>query len=135
MNCRAALALMVSLPLFSYAAHANITIPVSSGTSPTCVGQLYSQILIPSGWGNDSGAATRFVQSPEGTLGVTIFFEIGPYGELASYADTGREAMFGVGEVSINRWRNNDAIEDVNDHGEQAKGGIIAVIKKRRLAP
>ncbi len=108
----------------------NITIPVSSGTSPTCVGQLYSQILVPSNWGSDNGAATRFVQSPEGTLGVTIFFEIGPYGDFPSYDPNGKEAMFGVGEVSMNRYWNNDAIENVNDHGEQSKGGIIAVIKE-----
>lgn len=38
--------------------------------------------------------------------------------------------MIGVGETSINRFRNNDSVEDVNDHGEVSKGGIIAVIKE-----
>ncbi len=61
---------------------------------------------------------------------MTIFFEIGPYGDLSSYDNNGREAMFGVGEVSINRWRNDDRVQNVNNHGEQAKGGIIAVIKE-----
>ena len=129
MLIRVALLLTLFFSLVSSAV-ANIDIPVTNGASPTCVGRLYSEILIPTGWGSDNGAATRFVQSPEGTLGVTIFFEIGPYGELSSYSYNGLNAMFGVGEVSINRYRNNDAVENVNNHQEIAKGGIIAVIKE-----
>ena len=63
-------------------------------------------------------------------MGVTIFFEIGPYGEPGTEANTGTEAMIGVAETSINRFRNNDSVENVNNHGEISKGGIIAVIKE-----
>ena len=77
---RALLRLALILLFACGSAAADITIPVTSGNSPTCVGRLYSDILKPSGWGSDNGAATRFVQSPEGVLGVTMFFEIGPYG-------------------------------------------------------
>ncbi len=111
-------------------AQADIKIPIEYGSVLTCVGRLYSDILGPSGWGQDDGAATRFVQSPEGILGVTIFFEIGPYGLPSSYSSSGTSAMIGVGTTSLNRWWNNDAILNVNDHGEQSKGGVIAVIKK-----
>lgn len=108
-----------------------IEIPVTPGPSPTCLGRLYSDILEPTGWGTDSGTATRFAQSPEGTLGITNFFEIGPYGDPASYSYNGSQAMLGVGAVSINRWRNDDRVQNVNNHGEQYKGGgIIAVIKE-----
>jgi len=123
-------AIFLAMAIFSKDALANIDIPVTSGPNPTCVSRLYSDILVPTGWGNGNDAATNFVQSPEGTLGVTIFFEIGPYGDLSSYSSTGTQAMQGVGEVSINRWRNDDTIENVNNHGEQSKGGIIAVIKE-----
>ena len=110
--------------------YGDITIPATPGPTPTCLGRLCSSILAPSFWGQDTNAATRFVQSPEGILGVTIFFEIGPYGEPSSYSSTGTGAMIGVGTTSLNRWRNNDSVVNVNSHGEQSKGGVVAVIKE-----
>ncbi len=38
--------------------------------------------------------------------------------------------MIGVGTTSLNRWRNNDSVVNVNSHGEQSKGGVVAVIKE-----
>ena len=114
----------------SSVARADITIPVSSGSTPTCVGRLYSEILVPLHWGSDNTVATTFAQSPEGVLGITMFFEIGPYGEFDAYDYNGKNAMWGVGVVSYNRFINNDKIENVNNHQEVARGGLIAVIKE-----
>jgi hypothetical protein len=109
------------------ASYAQLTInPNSSSPTPTCLQRLYNDLIIPSGYPDGD----TFIQSPEGTMGVTIFFEIGPYGEPGSEPYTGTEAMIGVAETSINRFRNNDSVENVNDHGEISKGGIIAVIKE-----
>lgn len=59
---------------------ADITIPVSTGPNPTCLGRLYNDILIPRNIGSfsDPNSATRYAQSREGVLGITIFFEIRP---------------------------------------------------------
>jgi hypothetical protein len=113
--------------LSAFPAYSQLTInPNATTPTPTCLGRLYSDLIIPGQYPDGN----TFIQSPEGTLGVTIFFEIGPSGEPGTEGYTGTEAMIGVGETSINRFRNNDSVQNVNDHGEISKGGIIAVIKE-----
>ena len=121
---------LLILLLTGQVATAELTVPVQSGGTPTCLSRVYTEILQPANWGTDSNAATRFIQSIEGTLGVTMFFEIGPYGNFDSYSYNAKNAMWGVGVVSLNRYRNNDSIENINNHGEVAKGGFKAVIKE-----
>jgi hypothetical protein len=73
-------------------AHADVTIPVTSGTSPTCLGSLYSTILVPGGWGaiTDTTIATTFAQSDTGILGLTLYFEVQPN---SAYPSPGEQAM------------------------------------------
>ena len=86
-------------------AKADITIPVTSGSTPTCLGRLYSDILIPSGWGpvSDTTAATRFAQSNEGTLGFTIFFEVRPVTGWNTTDTATSETMNSIGFTALNR--------------------------------
>lgn len=81
---------------------ADVTITVGSGTTQTCLGRMYSDILQPGGWGalGDTTAPTRFVQSDMGTLGLTLFFEARP-ADNSNY-DSG-QVMQGVGFTAINR--------------------------------
>ncbi len=103
------------LLVVSPAAHADITIPVTSGSSPTCLGRLYSDILGPSNWGSpsDNTAATRFAQSDQGTLGFTIFFEVRPNAGLNAYSSGGSTTMNAVGYTALNR---NISIGFVSSH-------------------
>lgn len=107
--------LFVSLLALISMSHAQLTIPVTTTSSPTCLGRMYTDILEPSGWGSDTSAATRFIQSNEGTLGVTIAYELRVNGNAQTYWQTGSEAMFGIGETSINRWINNENVVRIED--------------------
>jgi hypothetical protein len=92
--------LLLAIPI----AHADITIPVTSGSSPTCLGRLYSDVLIPSRWGTvtDLNAATNFAQSEQGTVGFTIFFEVRPNAG-ADYSVGGQDVLRTIGLTAINR--------------------------------
>lgn len=81
--------------------HADVTITVVSGTSPTCLGSLYSKILVPGGWGSisDTTIATQFAQSNEGVLGLTMFFEVRPN---STYPPHGNQAMNAIAFASMN---------------------------------
>lgn len=93
-----------------------MTIPAEpTSPTPTCLGRLYTDILIPSGWGSDANAGTRFIQSNEGTLGLTIEYELRVNGDATTYWPSGSRAMFGIGEVSINRWLNDEKVVRIED--------------------
>lgn len=82
-------------------AHADVTIPVTSGTSPTCLGSLYSTILVPGGWGaiTDTTIATTFAQSDTGILGLTMFFEVRPN---TAFPPNGNQAMNAISFAFMN---------------------------------
>lgn len=93
-----------------------MTIPAEpTSPTPTCLGRLYTDILVPSGWGDDANAGTRFIQSDEGALGLTIEYELRVNGNANTYWQSGSQAMFGIGEVSINRWLNNEKVVRIED--------------------
>lgn len=94
-----------------------VNIPVTNGNSPTCLGQMYSDILWASGyqpyWTYNTGAPTAFANTPEGTLGLDIFFEVRPFGyesvyDSTTYAAGGSEAMASVAATAINRSNTNN---------------------------
>ncbi|MGA7832771.1 MAG: hypothetical protein WCA21_17580 [Terracidiphilus sp.] len=102
-----------------------INIPVKSGDTPTCLGQMYTDILWPSyavpWWSYDVNGPTNFANTQEGTLGLDIFFEVRPYGYEAVYDSStfgtgGSEAMAGVAATAINR-SNSDNIDMANYPG------------------
>jgi len=89
---------------------AQVSIPVTFGKTPTCLGQMYSDIL----WDNksspygtyDVNAPTAFANTGQGVLGLEIFFEVRPFGYAEVYdASTkgGSEAMASVAVTAINR--------------------------------
>src|ERR1039458_8768552 len=77
--------LLAALLMFRSTSEAQVNIPVGSGPYPTCLGQMYSDILWPTnfvGNGNyDPNAPTAFANSNYGVLGLTIFFEVRPRSE------------------------------------------------------
>lgn len=95
---------------------AQTTIPAEpTSPTPTCLGRMYTDILIPSGWGTDANAGTRFIQSNEGTLGLTIAYELRVNGNASTYWPSGSQAMFGISEVSINKWLNDENVVRLED--------------------
>jgi hypothetical protein len=109
--------LLIVFFVFNRPAEAQVNIPVVNGPHPTCLGQLYSDILWPTyfvgnGYYNPDGP-TAFVNSTEGVLGLTIFFEVHPYGyeavyDSSGYGAGGSEAMAGVAATAINRSNTNN---------------------------
>lgn len=83
-------------------AYADVQITVQTGPTPTCVGRLHAQIIGPGGYGTatDKTAATRFVQTNEGTLGLTLFFEVKPTSSIDMNTD---QALLSIGFVAVNR--------------------------------
>jgi hypothetical protein len=81
--------------------HADVTIPVTTGTTSTCLGKLYSTILVPGGWGSstDTTLATKFAQSDAGILGITMFFEVRPN---SAYPPQGNQAMNAISFAFLN---------------------------------
>jgi len=84
------------------AIHADVTITVTQRSGATCLGRMYSDILQPGGWGalGDTTAPTRFVQSDQGTLGLTLFFEARP-NDNSNYSSG--LVMQAIGFTAINR--------------------------------
>ena len=120
---RHAISLLSLLLLFTGIAHAQVNIPVSMGNTPTCLGQMYSDILWLNGnaqWGDyDVNAPTTFANTGEGILGLEIFFEVRPYGYENVYDSTtlgGSEAMASVAVTAINRSNTNN-IDMTNSPG------------------
>ncbi|MCL6558419.1 MAG: hypothetical protein K6U74_06380 [Firmicutes bacterium] len=98
-------------------AYSQVNLPVTNGPSPTCLGQMYSDILWASGYlangSYDPNAPTQFANSNEGVLGLTIFFEVRPYGyanvyNSSAYGHGGSDAMAGVAATAINRSNTNN---------------------------
>lgn len=98
-------------------ASAQVSIPVVSAPNPTCVDQMYSDILWPSGYtpnqNYDPNGPTNFANSNEGVLGLTIYFEVRPYGyesvyDSSSYGAGGTQVMASVAATAINRSRTNN---------------------------
>jgi len=94
-----------------------VNIPVSFGSTPTCLGQMYSDILWPSGYipygDYDVNAPSAFANTGQGTLGLTIFFEVRPYGyqsvyDSSAYGSGGSQAMEGVAYTAMNRSVSNN---------------------------
>lgn len=88
----------------SHSARADVQITVLFGSTPTCLGRLYNQIIVPGGYGTatDTTAATRFFRTDEGTLGLTLFFEIQPVSVTDNITN---EALLSVGFTAVNRTR------------------------------
>lgn len=117
--------LLTALLTFHNTAEAQVTIVVGSGPYPTCLGQFYSDILWPTGFvGNgyyDPNGPTAFVNNNYGVLGLTIFFEVHPYGyeavyDSSGYGAGGSEAMASVAATAINRSNTNN-IDTANPGG------------------
>jgi len=98
-------------------AGAQVSIVVGSGPYPTCLGQMYSDILWPSHFVSngyyDPNGPTAFANSNEGVLGLTIFFEVNPYGyeavyDSSGYGAGGSEVMASVAATAINRSNTNN---------------------------
>lgn len=96
-------------------AEAQVNIPVSFGKTPTCLAQMYTDILWPNGnasYGTyDTNAPTAFANSAQGVLGLDIFFEVRPYG-YQNVENTrsvgGTDAMASVAATAINRSNTNN---------------------------
>jgi hypothetical protein len=86
-------------------AHADVTVVVNQGSTPTCLGRLYSEIIVPGGYGisTDTTAATRLLQTDEGALGLTIFFEVRPNGSIVTESQGGQTVMQSIGFTALNR--------------------------------
>jgi hypothetical protein len=91
--------------LMCHFSHADVTVVVAPGSTPTCLGRLYNEIIVPSGYGTstDLNAATRMLQTDEGALGLTIFFEVRPNGSSNTESVAGTDVMQSVGFTALNR--------------------------------
>lgn len=103
------LALNLLLLLFAKSAICQVTIPVTWGSTPTCLGRMYSDIIIGSQWGSlsDLNAAATFANTSAGVLGLTIFLEVHPFGDQATYDASGHggsDAMHAIASTGYNRW-------------------------------
>lgn len=112
---RYTISLFPLLLLISGFAHAQVSIPVTSGSTPTCLSQMYTDILWPNGNAPymvyDVNAPTTFANTGQGILGLEIFFEVRPFGYESIYdASTtgGSEAMASVAVTAINRSNTNN---------------------------
>lgn len=86
------------------ASGSGVTISVKAvSATPTCLGRLYHEILVPSGWGtlSDLTAATKFANSDQGTLGLTIFFEVRPNAG-SDYSASGQAVEQSIGFTALN---------------------------------
>ena len=111
------LSLLILFLIYHGSAEAQVSIVVGSGPYPTCLGQMYSDILWPTrsaGNGSyDPNAPTSFANSNEGVLGLTIYFEVKPNGyqsfyDSEGYGAGGSEAMASVAATAINRSSTNN---------------------------
>jgi hypothetical protein len=112
---RLTISLLLLPSFFTGFAHAQVNIPVTMGSAPTCLAQMYSDILWPNGNASylvyDVNAPTNFANTGQGILGLEIFFEVRPYGyenvyDSATYG--GSEAMASVAVTAINRSSSNN---------------------------
>jgi len=160
--CIAASALLGFLCFVSLSHAQGVNIPVKPvKTTPTCLGQMYSDILWPSGaatwWDYNTSAPTSFANTPSGTLGLDIFFEVRPNGYESVYTSTtygegGEETMASVAATAINRSNTNNidtrvspdnpwmnmATKDMSPHiwvvNNQGSGGLRSSYNSKLLS-
>jgi RHS repeat-associated protein len=92
----------------------DISIPITTTDHPTCLGELFKDVITPSGFGtaSDPNSATNFARSQAGILGLTVFFETRPNGFPTNVYSGQNQAMLGVAYVMINRYRVGWGSED-----------------------
>jgi len=107
--------LLMSLVLIGFGQAQGVSIPVTSGNTPTCLGQMYTDVLFPSGYvpyyDYDVNAPTAFANTSAGTLGLDIFFEVRPYGYEMVYDSSGEggsNATASIAAAAINRSNSNN---------------------------
>src|ERR1035441_2058848 len=87
--------------------YADVTINVVSGSTSTCLGSLYSRILVPEWWGSssDTNLATTYARSDVGVLGITLFLEVRPN---SLWPSPGNDAMKAItySFLNVNRATN-----------------------------
>jgi hypothetical protein len=132
------LTLLLAFAVFHDVSQAQVSLPVTSSSNATCLGQMYSDILWPSSYvGNgyyDPNGPTNFANSNEGVLGLTIFFEVRPFGyesvyDSGGYGEGGSEAMASVAATAINRSRTNNV--DVSN----APGDPWIILATKDMSP
>ncbi len=86
---------------------ADIEIPVKQTDHPTCLGQVFDNLITPGGWGtpSDPNSATNFARSGPGILGITVFFETRPPGFPTDVYSGQNQAMLGVAYTMTDRYK------------------------------
>ena len=84
--------LICFLAILAIRSYADVTITVKQGSTSTCLGSLYQQVLVPEGWGasTDTNLATTYARSDVGVLGITLYLEIRPN---STWPNPGNQAM------------------------------------------